>query len=77
MDTLIKNYIDGQLIDSKNGEILDNINPATGLVFGSLPKSQEADIELAYQSAKSAFEGWSTMSAPQRSKYLNAIADKI
>jgi aminomuconate-semialdehyde/2-hydroxymuconate-6-semialdehyde dehydrogenase len=73
----IKNYIDGQLIEPVAGNYLDNIEPATGSTYSVLPDSDSADVELAVVAARKAFDGWSKLSAEDRSKYLLRIADII
>ncbi|MCH8905095.1 MAG: aldehyde dehydrogenase [Bacteroidetes bacterium] len=77
MDTYIKNYVNGELIEPASGNYLDNFEPATGKVYSHLPDSDEKDVEAAVQAAEKAFETWSMTSAADRSKILNKIADLI
>ena len=51
----IKNYINGRLVEPVGGTFLDNINPATGKVFGTIPDSDARDVEAAVEAAKAAF----------------------
>jgi aminomuconate-semialdehyde/2-hydroxymuconate-6-semialdehyde dehydrogenase len=73
----IKNYINGQLIEPVSKTYLDNINPATGKVYSYIPDSDEKDVELAYQAARSAFDAWSITPKDKRSQYLLKIAALI
>ncbi len=73
----LKNYINGRLVEPVGGEYLDNIDPATGEVYGYVPDSDERDVEQAVAAAESAFPGWSHTPSAKRSQYLLAIADLI
>lgn len=73
----IKNYINGQLLDSVSGKKLENYNPATGEVYSFLPDSNEKDVEIAVQAALQAFPAWSVAGIEKRSNILLKIADLI
>lgn len=73
----ILNYINGQLQAPVLGGWIDNINPATGAVYGQIPDSTAADVELAAQAAASAFPAWKTMGVEKRSRILQRIAELI
>jgi aminomuconate-semialdehyde/2-hydroxymuconate-6-semialdehyde dehydrogenase len=73
----IKNYINGELVDSTDNKELDNYDPSTGHVYGTLPDSGPADIELAYAAANDAFAEWSVSPLEDRFRILNAIAEGI
>lgn len=70
----LQNLIGGQLQGSKNGKWLDNIEPATGAVYGQIPRSDADDVELAVQAAAKAFPQWSTRSFEDRSECLRRWA---
>ena len=48
------NFIGGQWVKPVGGEYFDNISPITGEPFTSIPRSREADIELALDAAHKA-----------------------
>lgn len=73
----IQNYINGDLISPVGKKIIDNINPASGEVYSSIPRSDHKDLDLAIQSAGAAFDGWSKTSKDERSKILYRISEKI
>ncbi len=73
----IKNYINGELIAPVQGNYIDNYEPATGQVYGEIPNSDTADIELAYAAAKKAFPTWSKTTLAERSTILGKIASII
>ena len=73
----VLNFIDGKFVASVSGRHLDNIEPATGKVYGSLPESQSQDVDLAYQAANQALSVWRNTTLDQRSAVLYRIADLI
>lgn len=73
----LENFIGGNFIGPLSGQFIDNINPATGEVYGQIPDSNEKDIELAVGMAQKAFADWSVTSAEKRFQILNKIADLI
>lgn len=73
----ILNYLNGEMKAANNGSVLDNYNPATGKVYGTIPNSDASDVNDAYQAAAAAFPSWSNTPAEERFKILNAIAEGI
>lgn len=73
----ILNYIDGAFTAPLSNKYMDNINPATGLVYSEIPNSNALDVESAYQAADKAFLNWSQMPKEKRFAILNKIADLI
>lgn len=73
----ISNYIGGELRAPLQGQYLDNVNPATGTVYGQIPDSTAADIQEAVNAAQKAFPAWSSASNDSRFRILNKIAELI
>ena len=73
----LENYIGGNLIGPLSGKFIDNVNPATGEVFGQIPDSDKKDVEAAILTAKKAFPAWSVTPVEERFKILNRIAELI
>ena len=73
----LENYIGGNLIGPLSGDFLDNINPATGEIYGQIPNSNKKDIDVAVLSAQKAFPSWSTSNLEKRFTILNKIAELI
>lgn len=73
----ILNYINGELVEPLAGQHLDNYNPATGQVYGTIPDSDSDDVANATEAAKAAFEGWSSTPVEERSRIMLRIADLI
>lgn len=73
----IKNYINGNFENPILNEWLDNYCPANGEVYGKIPNSSKADVENAYNSAKSAFRQWSQTTLEARSRILIKISELL
>lgn len=73
----LENYIGGNFIGPLSGSFIDNVNPATGEVYGQIPDSNAKDIDIAVKAAKKAFPAWSVMPVDQRFIILNKIAELI
>lgn len=73
----IQNYIGGELMPPVNGRRIDNYEPATGMVFGTIPDSDQDDIKLAVEVAKKAFPAWAATSLDQKYEILARIAQGI
>ena len=76
MDRLA-NYINGELAAPGSGVFLENIEPATGHVYGEVPGSDKPDVGRAVEAAEAAFGGWSTTPAAERARVLSRIADLV
>ncbi len=76
MDKIL-NYINGEFVKPKQDQWLDNFNPAMGKVYSLIPDSDQSDVEMALESAESAYETWRLTSLEDRFKVLNRIAEGI
>lgn len=76
-DKYIQNYINGQLQAPISGQHLDNVDPATGVVYSHIPNSDERDVEVAVEAAEKAFPIWSNMGTAKRSEIMLKIASLI
>ena len=68
----IKNYINGELLKSKNN--INVFNPSTGHVYAQCPNSDENDLEIAIKGSEKAFSKWASMEQTDRSNFLIKIA---
>ena len=73
----LKSFVNGEYVSSKSGETMDIINPATGQVYATAPKSNAADVDAAYKVADKAFEEWSQTTPSERQLALFRIADAL
>ncbi|MBM6591312.1 5-carboxymethyl-2-hydroxymuconate semialdehyde dehydrogenase [Brevibacterium sp. RIT 803] len=73
----IRHYINGEFVDSIDGEEFDVINPVTNEPYIKAASGKKADIDAAVASAKQAFEEgpWPSMLPRERARVLNKIAD--
>ncbi|MFI0443988.1 aldehyde dehydrogenase family protein [Actinomadura sp. 6N118] len=69
------NLIGGELRPAADGRTLDSVNPATGEVWATIPRSGAADAAAAVEAARAAFPKWSGMPAAGRAHYLRKVAE--
>lgn len=74
---VIDNFINGEYQPPANKNFIDNIEPATGLVYGKIPNSDLDDVEQAVAAAERALPAWRALDLEQRADYLIAIAKEI
>ncbi|MBF6610494.1 MAG: aldehyde dehydrogenase family protein, partial [Chryseobacterium sp.] len=66
----IKNYINGEWIESVSGKIEEVPNPATGEIIARVPLSTFEDLDQAVAAAKKAFQTWRKVAVPRRARIL-------
>lgn len=75
----LKNYINGEWVESGSGKQEAVFNPATGEVIAYVPLSTREEVDRAVKAAKQAFETWKNVAVPKRArilfKYQQLIAD--
>jgi malonate-semialdehyde dehydrogenase (acetylating)/methylmalonate-semialdehyde dehydrogenase len=54
----LKNYINGEWVESKSDKILDIVNPATQKVISRVPMSTPDEVNEAIKAAREAFPEW-------------------
>jgi len=74
---VLRNFVDGQSVDTRSGRTSPLIDPSTGDVFASAPVSGAADVDLAMAAAARAFESWRDTTPSERQRALLRIADAI
>ncbi|MHA6259780.1 CoA-acylating methylmalonate-semialdehyde dehydrogenase [Sporosarcina sp. CAU 1771] len=67
---LLKNYINGEWVDSLSEKSVMVVNPATGEELARVPLSTKEDVELAVKAADAAFQTWSQTAVPRRARIL-------
>jgi alpha-ketoglutaric semialdehyde dehydrogenase len=73
---VVKNFIDGEWVDSSTGQTFENRNPAdTRDVVGIFQKSAKADVDVAVDAAKRAFAKWRLVPAPRRAELVFRAAE--
>lgn len=72
----VKQYINGEWIDSHSGQTLDVINPATEEVAGKIAAGNKEDVDDAVAAAKSVYVKFRNTSVEERKALLERIADE-
>ncbi len=75
-----KMLIDNKWVESVSGKKFETINPASGEVLANVAEADAADVDLAVKAARKAFHSkapWRRMSASERGKLLNRLADLV
>ncbi len=74
---MIKNYINGDLVEPVSEKYFDNFDPAIGEAYGIVPDSDKRDVELAVAAAEAAFPAWAATPPDERSRIMFKIAELI
>ncbi|GKV65920.1 MULTISPECIES: CoA-acylating methylmalonate-semialdehyde dehydrogenase [unclassified Sporosarcina] len=67
---VLKNYINGEWVESETNKMEEVINPATGEVIAKVPISTKEEVNFAVEAANQAFETWKEIDAPKRARIL-------
>jgi malonate-semialdehyde dehydrogenase (acetylating)/methylmalonate-semialdehyde dehydrogenase len=70
MTKILKNYINGQWVESKGSELFDVINPADGQLLARVPAGSKEDIAEAAEKASQVWLSWRNTPSTQRIQYL-------
>ncbi|HUD72039.1 MAG TPA: aldehyde dehydrogenase family protein, partial [Dongiaceae bacterium] len=73
----IQNFIDGQMVAPLSKQWLDDVEPATGATYASVPDSGDEDVAAAVQAAARAFPAWSRTPAEERCRVLLDLATRL
>jgi phenylacetaldehyde dehydrogenase len=71
--------IGGQWVESRTGETLESVDPATGRSLTTVPRGDATDVDRAVRAARAAFESaaWREISPIDRGRLLDRLADLI
>jgi betaine-aldehyde dehydrogenase len=73
----LQNLVGGVAADAADGATIDLIDPSTGEVFATSPRSGAADVDAACQAAATAFESWRDTTPSERQRALLKLADLV
>lgn len=73
----LKNYVDGEWVESKTKRFLDIHNPATGGVIGKVPLSTKEEVDKAIKAAHDAYWDWRATPPIVRARYMFKIKDLL
>ncbi|MDB1089667.1 gamma-aminobutyraldehyde dehydrogenase [Streptomyces sp. ACA25] len=71
----LRNYIDGELRDARDGRSTEVVDPTTGKAYATAPLSGAADVDAAMTAAATAFPAWRDATPATRQLALLKIAD--
>jgi malonate-semialdehyde dehydrogenase (acetylating)/methylmalonate-semialdehyde dehydrogenase len=66
----LKNYINGQWVDSRSDQFLNVVNPASQEVLAQVPSGNAQDVADAAQAAHDGFQEWRNTPVSKRVQYL-------
>ncbi|HEX6261535.1 MAG TPA: aldehyde dehydrogenase family protein [Actinomycetota bacterium] len=75
----LRNYVDGEWVDARDGGRFDVVDPATEEVIATAPDSQRADAEAAISAARRAFDAgpWPRSAERERERVLLRAAEIV
>ena len=76
MDPVL-NFVDGSFLPANTGLTLETINPATGAVLTTLPRSDQTDVDNATKAAMAAAPKWASTPIDERIRWLQRLADAL
>jgi malonate-semialdehyde dehydrogenase (acetylating)/methylmalonate-semialdehyde dehydrogenase len=71
----LKNYINGEWIESKSDKYINVEDPGSGEIISQVPAGCKEDIELAADAASKVFDEWRNVPAVKRIQYLFKMKD--
>src|SRR5699024_12586459 len=79
MPDQIRHYINGEFVDSIDGDTFDVINPVTSQTYIKASSGKVADIDAAVAAAKEAFDNgpWPHTLPRHRSRIVHNLADDV
>lgn len=66
----LRNFVNGEYVDAKDGVVSAVLNPATGEAYAEAPVSGAADVDAAMAAASTAFETWRDSTPAERQRAL-------
>ena len=76
-EMVLKNYVDGEWVESRSKKTLDVVNPATTEVICKVPMSGADEVNEAIEVAKEAYEDWKETPPLVRSRYMFTLKNLL
>ena len=73
----LKNYVDGEWVDSKSTQTRQVVNPATAEVIAEVPLSTREEVEEAIRVAQDAFLEWREVPPVVRARYFFELKELL
>ena len=67
---ILKNYINGEFVNSESKKHFDIINPSTGETISHVPDSLPQEFNKAVSDAQTAFKTWRNVPLLTRQRYM-------
>ncbi len=67
---VLKNFINGQFVESKGTKRYDITDPSTNKLISQAPETTTEEFNLAIDSAKNAFKSWKNVPVLNRQRYI-------
>ncbi|NRA44059.1 MAG: CoA-acylating methylmalonate-semialdehyde dehydrogenase [Oligoflexales bacterium] len=77
MTSLLKNFIDGEWVESHGQDSVDVENPANMQLLASTPLGTSEDVNAAVKAAAKAFDSWKRVPAQDRVQYFFALKSHL
>lgn len=73
-----RNLVGGRLCEAVSGQILESVDPSTGVPWATIPASADADVDAAVAAADEAFwSRWRPLPAMQRARWIRRLAQVV
>lgn len=69
--------INGDLVASESGDLLESVNPANEESLGHVPAATSADVNRAVAAAEAAHPAWAAVEPKERSALIRKIAQRL
>lgn len=73
----VKNFINGQFVESKTTEWIDLYNPANNELLAKVPNSTQSEMEEATETALNAFKTWRSTSVSTRVNKIFEFRERV
>jgi len=67
---VLKNFINGEFVESRATKFYDITNPATNELISKVPETPKEEFDHAVAAAKSAFKTWKDVPLLSRQRYM-------
>lgn len=74
----LSNHVDGRDLPAASGETLDDLDPSTGRIVATIPRSGPEDVDRAVAAARRSLAGsWGRSTTAERADLCDAVADRL
>jgi malonate-semialdehyde dehydrogenase (acetylating) / methylmalonate-semialdehyde dehydrogenase len=74
---VLKNYVNGQWVDSKATKFYEILNPTTQELISTVPQTPKDEFDAAVEVAKTTYKTWKDTSVQQRCRIMSDYARLI